>query len=125
MPSHGLTGCFSANEKLILAVAWEPYQELFQGVAICIHSDFRLGGLAPGETKRIRGTIYITNAGADKAEAFYWYMGPVLMLFLPWTLFLPLVPRALWNRRGSLSRRDPLVFLLAWIAVVCLYLRYC
>ena len=28
-----------------LATAWEPYQELFQGVIVCMHSDFRIGGL--------------------------------------------------------------------------------
>ena len=28
-----------------MAVAWEPYQEIFLGVITCIHSDFRLGGL--------------------------------------------------------------------------------
>lgn len=58
-PANGLIGCFSGDEKLIFATAWEPYQELFQGVARCLHSDFRLGGLAPGETKRIKGKIYI------------------------------------------------------------------
>jgi hypothetical protein len=58
-PSHGLIGCFSADDKWILAMAWEPYQELFQGVITCLHSDFRLGGLQPGETKRVRGKIYI------------------------------------------------------------------
>jgi hypothetical protein len=58
-PSNGLIGCFSADEKLIFATAWEPYQELFQGVGRCLHSDFRLGGLQPGETKSIRGKIYI------------------------------------------------------------------
>lgn len=58
-PSNGLIGCFSADESLILATAWEPYQELFQGVARCLHSDFRLGGLEPGEIKRVRGKIYI------------------------------------------------------------------
>jgi hypothetical protein len=63
--SHGLIGCFSADEKLIFATAWEPYQELFQGVARCLHSDLRIGGLAPGETKQIRGKIYITGSGAD------------------------------------------------------------
>jgi hypothetical protein len=51
IPSAGLIGCFSADEQLIFATAWEPYQELFQGVARCLHSDFRLGGLLPGETK--------------------------------------------------------------------------
>lgn len=62
IPSSGLTGCFSAEDKLIMAVAWEPYQEIFQGVIACIHSDFRLGGLAPGETKKIRGKIYVVDA---------------------------------------------------------------
>ncbi len=62
IPSNGLIGCFSADEKTILATAWEPYQELFQGVITCIHSDFRIGGLAPGETKKIRGKIYIVPA---------------------------------------------------------------
>jgi len=36
----------------ILGDGLEPYQELFQGVAVCIHSDFRLGGLRPKETKK-------------------------------------------------------------------------
>ncbi len=57
VPSHGLIGVFSGDEKLLFATAWEPYQELFQGVARCVHSDFRLGGLQPGETKQIRGKI--------------------------------------------------------------------
>ena len=59
IPSSGLTGCFSANERTILAVAWRPYQEVFQGVITCMHSDFRIGGLRPGETKEIRGKLYI------------------------------------------------------------------
>ena len=62
VPSNGLIGCFSADEKLILATAWEPYQELFQGVIVCLHSDFRIGGLRPGETKRVRGKLYIVDA---------------------------------------------------------------
>jgi hypothetical protein len=44
---------------MLLATAWEPYQELFQGVIVCIHADFRIGGLAPHESKTIRGKIYI------------------------------------------------------------------
>jgi hypothetical protein len=28
-------------------------------VITCLHSDFRLGGLKPGETKRARGKIYV------------------------------------------------------------------
>lgn len=59
VPSNGLIGAFSADEKWIFATAWEPYQELFQGVARCLHSDFRLGGLAPGERREIRGKIYL------------------------------------------------------------------
>ncbi len=62
MPSNGLIGCFSADDKLIFATAWEPYQELFQGVIRCLHADFRLGGLQRGETKQIRGKIYIVPA---------------------------------------------------------------
>ena len=62
IPSNGLTGCFSADGGQIMAVAWEPYQELFQGVIACIHSDFRLGGLKPGVTKNIRGKIYLLPA---------------------------------------------------------------
>jgi hypothetical protein len=65
VPSNGLTGCFSNDEKMIMGVAWEPYQELFQGVGVCIHSDFRIGGLKPNETKHIRGTMYFTSAGTD------------------------------------------------------------
>jgi len=61
-PSNGLTGCFSADDKTILAVAWEPYQEIFQGVVACMHSDFRLGGLKPGETKQVRGKLYVVPA---------------------------------------------------------------
>jgi len=62
VPSNGLIGCFSGDEKMIWATAWAPYQELFQGVARCLHSDFRLGGLAPDETKKIRGKMYIMRA---------------------------------------------------------------
>jgi hypothetical protein len=59
VPSSGLCGAFSADDKMILAVAWHPYQEIFQGVISCIHSDFRIGGLAAGETKKIRGKLYV------------------------------------------------------------------
>jgi hypothetical protein len=45
-----------------LTLAWEPYQELFLGVVTCIHADFRIGGLDPGETKHIRGKIYLVPA---------------------------------------------------------------
>jgi hypothetical protein len=59
VPSNGLIGCYSGDEKQLFAVAFEPYQELFQGVARCLHSDFRIGGLQPAETKQIKGKIYI------------------------------------------------------------------
>ncbi len=59
VPSNGLIGCFSGDERMIFATAFEPYQELFQGVVVCLHADFRLGGLKPGEAKRVRGKIYL------------------------------------------------------------------
>jgi hypothetical protein len=65
VPSNGLIGCFSADGKLIMATAWRPYQELFQGVAVCIHSDFRIGGLKPGQTKKIHGKIYLIHADVE------------------------------------------------------------
>ena len=58
-PDNGLIGAFSRDERLIFATAWEPYQELFQGVARCLHSDFRLAGLGPGERREVRGKIYL------------------------------------------------------------------
>lgn len=71
VPSHGLIGCFSPDARWILATAWEPYQELFQGVAVCIHSDFRIGGLKAGETKKIRGKIYLTNISIEELVKRY------------------------------------------------------
>jgi hypothetical protein len=62
VPSNGLCGVFSDDRQYVLATAWEPYQELFQGVIACMHSDFRIGGLEPGENKNIRGKIYIAPA---------------------------------------------------------------
>jgi hypothetical protein len=59
LPSNGIIGCFSGDDRWILASVWEPYHELFQGVITCVHSDFRIGGLKPGETKTLRGKIYI------------------------------------------------------------------
>ncbi|MFN3485404.1 MAG: hypothetical protein ACK44W_07980 [Planctomycetota bacterium] len=71
VPSNGLIGCVSADGARLLATAWEPYQELFQGVIACIHSDFRLGGLRPGETKRARGKIYIMENDVSALLARY------------------------------------------------------
>lgn len=71
VPSNGLIGCYSADESKVLAMAWGPYQELFQGVIVCIHSDFRIGGLKPGESKTIRGRIYLVEPDIEKLLARY------------------------------------------------------
>jgi len=68
-PSSGLTGAFSEKEDYIFGVAWEPYQEIFQGVITCMHSDFRIGGLKPGEKKTIRGKIYIVKDSLENLKA--------------------------------------------------------
>jgi len=71
VPSNGLIGCFSGDGKQLMATAWEPNQELFQGVIVCLHSDFRIGGLKPGQTKTIRGKIYLMPADVDGLLARY------------------------------------------------------
>ena len=71
VPDDGLIGAFSGDGQWIFATAWEPYQELFQGVIRCLHSDLRLGGLEPGETKRIRGRIYLMKADLDALRDRY------------------------------------------------------
>jgi hypothetical protein len=58
-PDNGLIGAFSQDEKMLFATAWEPYQEQFLGVARCLHADFRLAGLNPGERREVRGKIYL------------------------------------------------------------------
>ena len=65
IPSNGLIGAYSKDETMIFATAFEPYQELFQGVAHCLHADFRLGGLNPGEKKIIKGKIYLLKNDID------------------------------------------------------------
>jgi hypothetical protein len=59
VPDPMLIGCFSRDRKWIFAVAFEPAQELFQGVIRCLHSDFRIGPVPPGEKRTIRGRIWI------------------------------------------------------------------
>ena len=61
IPDNGLIGCYSVDDKMLFATAWEPYQELFQGVGRCLHSDFRLGGLKPGEKLEIKGKVYLVD----------------------------------------------------------------
>lgn len=71
VPDLGLIGAFSADDQWIFATAWEPYQELFQGIIRCLHSDLRLGGLQPGETKEIRGKIYLVTNDVPALLARY------------------------------------------------------
>lgn len=71
IPSNGLIGCFSGDESQLFAVAFEPWQELFQGVARCLHSDFRIGGLAAGETRTVKGRIYIMRNDVQALLAAY------------------------------------------------------
>lgn len=58
-PVNALIGCFSGDDRFILATAWDQTHELFQGVIVCIHNDPHIGGLKPGETKHLRGVIYL------------------------------------------------------------------
>ncbi len=71
VPSNNLMACLSGDEKHVIGVAFEPCQELFQGVITCIHSDFRIGGLAPGETKTIRGKIYLLPNDLSELQRRY------------------------------------------------------
>jgi 4-amino-4-deoxy-L-arabinose transferase-like glycosyltransferase len=50
-------------------------------------------------------------------SAFY-LLGTLLLGTLPWTVFFPAVGHRLWQQRRDVSRTDPRVFLLVWIAVV-------
>ncbi|MCC6795369.1 MAG: hypothetical protein IT366_09645 [Candidatus Hydrogenedentes bacterium] len=59
MPVNNLIGCISADGNWIVATAWDHTQELFQGIITCIHADFRIGGLAQKESKRVRGVVYV------------------------------------------------------------------
>ncbi len=59
VPVNNVIGCVSADGKWLLATAWDHTQELFQGIITCIHADFRIGGLGPKETKRVRGVVYV------------------------------------------------------------------
>jgi hypothetical protein len=37
-------------------------EEIFEGVITCMHNDFGIGGLKPGETTTIRGKLYLLAA---------------------------------------------------------------
>lgn len=71
VPVNGLIGAFSGDGSKILAMAFDAHQELFQGVIVCIHSDFRIGGLEPGESKSIFGKLYLVENDSKKLLARY------------------------------------------------------
>jgi hypothetical protein len=66
VPTKKLIGCFSKDENVLLATAWTDVQELFQGVIVCIHADPRIGGLAPRQTKKLWGKLYIIPNDIDE-----------------------------------------------------------
>jgi hypothetical protein len=70
-PINGLIGCFSDDDKYIMATAWDNYQELFQGIFVCIHSDPRIGGLEAGKVKKLKGKIYIIKNDPQKLVERY------------------------------------------------------
>lgn len=55
----GLIGCVSGDGNWILATASDQTHELFEGVYVCLHSDPVVGGLKPGESKRLRQKLYL------------------------------------------------------------------
>lgn len=71
-PVNGLIGCFSDDDKYILATAWDNYQELFQGIFVCIHSDPRIGGLKAGEMKELKGKVYFLKNNPEKLLQRYY-----------------------------------------------------
>jgi hypothetical protein len=58
-PVNGIIGCFSRDDRWLLATASDRTHELFEGVYVCLHSDPRIEGLAPGASKRVRSKIYL------------------------------------------------------------------
>ena len=58
-PVNGLIGCFSADNQYLFATASDKTHELFEGINVCLHSDPHVGGLQPGEIKRIHSKLYI------------------------------------------------------------------
>ena len=56
--------------------------------------------------------------GGGHRHPAYYLPGALLLGLLPWTIFLPGVGVRLWRQRRQLSRHDPRLYLLVWIAVV-------
>lgn len=71
VPANPLIGCFSGDGKYLVATAWKPTQELFQGVIVCIHNDFRIGGLTAHETKHVRGKLYFLGSDIEMLVNHY------------------------------------------------------
>ena len=71
VPAYGVIGCYSADDEFVLAMAWDHVQELFQGVIACIHADFRIGGMKPHETKKLRGKLYLIRNDTAALRARY------------------------------------------------------
>ena len=64
-PMNGLIGCFSQDNKFLLATASDQTHELFEGVYVCLHSDPHVGGLAAGQSKVFHSKIYILPNDVD------------------------------------------------------------
>ena len=58
-PVSWMIGCCSADDNYEGCTASDRTHELFEGIFVCLHSDPHLGGLAPGETKRVRSKLYL------------------------------------------------------------------
>lgn len=63
-PANGLIGCFSADGQWLMATAWDRTHELFEGVYVCLHADPHVGGLGPGESKKVHGRLYLMKNDA-------------------------------------------------------------
>jgi len=57
--TNGIIGAVTADGSSLLAIASDRTFELFEGVYVCLHSDPWIGGLQPGESRRIRQKIYL------------------------------------------------------------------
>ena len=67
----GLIGCVSQDGKWILAAASDQTHELFEGVYVCLHSDPLIGGLKPGESKRLRQKLYLVRNDPEELVRNY------------------------------------------------------
>lgn len=70
-PVNGLIGCFSADNRWILATASDRTHELFEGVYVCLHSDPSIGGLKPGEIRRLRQKVYLVPNDPERLMERY------------------------------------------------------